>query len=269
MSAFEASHAPLAACVEARLNDVEMARVAEEFSGTPAFARLIEQSPALFMSRDDLLAQVSAAHGEPAQQALRLLAGLREYGAGESSAATPGSMEQQLPGYHRVRTAVADLALAPLASIRCDVPDDLARQVVEARSAELLVEVSSAYAPFQACLTGAISGRPDLDGRFPELIVARGLDAALLDVTRRYLVRAVTASGPDRASREVAARTALQALGAYGVEVGLPGQPYLEQLRRKMAIVETMQLVASATDADCIPNESLLSWMEAANHENH
>lgn len=267
LRALEQAHAPLATCVDAALADTTMPEVAAEFAASPRFAPLLAQAPELFTGRDDLMALVFAEGLAPVEQAERLLSGLRSYGEPGKAAPAAGSMEHALPVSRLVRRAMADVALAPLPSINCPVPPDVEAQIVESRAAEVLIEISSSYAPFQACVTEALRGRSDIDGRLPELLVARGVDASLQQASRRYLGRSVDTAALSRPARVDAARTALQALGAYGAATGLPGQPYPEQVRRQMAMVETMQLMAAATDVDCSLGDALLGWMELASRD--
>jgi hypothetical protein len=267
LQALEQAHAPLAACVDAALAGTTMPEVAVEFAASPRFGPLLAQAPELFTGRGDLMAPVFAEGLSPAEQAERLLSGLRSYGEPGQAAPAPGSMDQALPVSRLVRRAVADVALAPLPSIDCPVPPDVEAQIVESRAAEVLIEISSAYAPYQACVTQALGARSDIDGRLPELLVARGVDASLQQASRRYLGRSVDTAALSRPGRVDAARTTLQALGAYGAAIGLPGQPYPDQVRRRMAMVETMQLMATATDVDCSPGDALPVWMEVASRD--
>lgn len=264
LQALEQAHAPLATCVDAALAANPLPKAAAEFADSPRFAPLLAQAPELFTGRADLMASVSAEGLAPAEQAERLLAGLRSYGEPLQAAPAPGSMDHALPVSRLVRRAVADVALAPLPSIACPVPADVEAQIVESRAAEVLIEVSSAYEPFQTCVTEALGGRTDINGRLPDMLVARGLDAAMQDASRRYLGRSVDLASLAPPERVEAADSALQALGAYGVAIGLPGQPYPDQVRRRMAMVETMQLMAGATQVDCSPDDALLAWMEFA-----
>lgn len=132
----------------------------------------------------------------------------------------------------------------------------------------VLERLSAAYAPYQACVVKALQSRKDFDGRLPEMIVASGTDVSLQNASRRYLGQAVDLESLDAQGRVDATRMTLQSLGAFGAELARGvGTSYPDKVRRQMAMVEVMQVMAAATSVDCSPSDSLLSSMELANNE--
>ena len=133
---------------------------------------------------------------------------------------------------------------------------------------DLLVKLSTEYAPYQACVVEGLRSRQDFDGRLPEMIVQAGLADSLQNASRRYLGKSVDLAALDEPGKVDASRTALQALGAYGASIGQgPAPSTPENVRRQMSMVEVMQIMASAASVDCSPSDSLLSSMEIANNE--
>ena len=128
-----------------------------------------------------------------------------------------------------------------------------------------LLELSDAYKPYAECVRRALESRQDFDGQLAEMVVNRGQDGQLGVLAERYLKTPKDAEGLDAEARVAAARSRLVSLGRYGA--GQSPMQGAERVRRTMSMVETMVLIAAATDTTCEIPENLISSMEKAKNE--
>ncbi|TNJ35196.1 hypothetical protein [Arenimonas terrae] len=161
-------------------------------------------------------------------------------------------------------SVLAAMLLCVACSRQDDSPEAVAKRQTDAAATNMLVELSGAYRPYEACVTAALQSRQDFNGRLPEMIVQSGLGDSLQQISRRYLAQSADLAALDETARVAATRQTLLALGGFAAA---PGQPPPEQVRRQMAMIEVMQVMASATSVQCSPSDNLLSWMERANNE--
>jgi len=130
----------------------------------------------------------------------------------------------------------------------------------------MVVELSTAFKPYADCVDQELRARTDFDGQLAEMVVARGLDARLDALATMHLKSAPAAEGMEEVERVDMARQQLADLGRHGSSFGaMPPGP--EQVRRTVAVVDTMMLIAAATDVTCSIPDDLTRSMEKSKNE--